>query len=235
MLVCPIWPSLNVSECHRCRRHNLYDVKILVVLGITVAVMAGLGIAAYFLLRRMFDRAADRVADHIGRVLAELAGRAMKGQAGRRGPVARTPPIGRLSHLGAYAASEGLSEDAARREFSESIERLARLMDAAIRLPLIGPIGLDAVLGLFPVAGDVVSGIVSVLLIAKSLKYGVPHDVIARMLGNVLFDFVLGAVPIAGDVADMWFRANLRNVAILREYLDQQAENTIEVTATRVS
>ncbi len=102
-----------------------------------------------------------------------------------------------------------MSEDAARQEFVESIERIALLMDGAVRLPVIGPVGLDAVLGLFPVAGDFVSGAISVFLIGKSLKYGVPHDVIARMLANVLFDVVVGAVPVAGDLADMWFRANI--------------------------
>jgi hypothetical protein len=108
-------------------------------------------------------------------------------------------------------------------------------MDGAIRIPVIGPVGLDALLGLFPVAGDATSAIVSVLLIGRSIKYGVPREIIARMLGNVVFDFLIGAVPVAGDVADMWFRANLRNVALLREYLAEQSGNTIEVTATRVS
>jgi Domain of unknown function (DUF4112) len=128
-----------------------------------------------------------------------------------------------------------MSEDAARLEFAESIERLARIMDGAIKIPVIGPVGLDALLGLFPVAGDATSAIVSVLVIGRSIKYGVPPEIIARMLGNVLFDFLIGALPVAGDLADMWFRANLRNVALLREYLAEQSSNTIEVTATRVS
>jgi uncharacterized protein DUF4112 len=95
--------------------------------------------------------------------------------------------------------------------------------------------GLDAVLGLFPVAGDVLSAGIAVALIGRSLKYGVPHELIGRMLGNVLLDLILGSVPVAGDVADMWFRANLRNVALLREYLDEQARDTLDSTATRVS
>jgi hypothetical protein len=55
------------------------------------------------------------------------------------------------------------------------------------------------------------------------------------MLANVLFDVIVGAVPIAGDVADMWFRANTRNVAILRDYLESEANDIIDVTAQRVS
>ena len=47
-----------------------------------------------------------------------------------------------------------------------------------------------------------------------------------RMLANVLFDVIVGAVPVAGDLADMWFRANMRNVAILREYLELRGART---------
>ena len=210
-------------------------MEILGVIAVGILVVAGLGVAGYFILRRLFERVADRVADQIGATLGDLAGRAVRPSAARRGGPGPRAGGSRLTHLGAYARAEGLSEDAARREFVESIERIARLMDGAVRLPIIGPVGLDAVLGLFPVAGDVVSGGISVLLIAKSLKYGVPHDVIARMLANVLFDVIVGAVPIAGDVADMWFRANTRNVAILREYLDSEANDIIDVTAEQVS
>jgi hypothetical protein len=205
-------------------------------LAVALVVLAAFGVAGYFVLRRLFERSAHRVADEIGRVLADVSGRAATARGGRRAPAASASTTGgRFTNLGAYAASHGMSEDAARQEFAESIERLARVMDGAIKVPVIGPVGLDALLGLFPVAGDVTSAIVSVLLIGRSIKYGVPPEIIARMLGNVLFDFLIGALPVAGDLADMWFRANLRNVALLREYLAAQSSNTIDVTATRVS
>jgi hypothetical protein len=205
-------------------------------LAVALVVLAAFGVAGYFVLRRLFERSAHRVADEIGRVLADVSGRAATARDGRRAPAASASTTGgRFTNLGAYAASHGMSEDAARQEFAESIERLARIMDGAIKVPVIGPVGLDALLGLFPVAGDVTSAIVSVLLIGRSIKYGVPPEIIARMLGNVLFDFLIGALPVAGDLADMWFRANLRNVALLREYLAAQSSNTIDVTATRVS
>jgi hypothetical protein len=209
-------------------------MEFLAVLAVGVLVLTAAGIAGYFILRRLFERAADRVADHIGATLADLAGRAVGPRPRGRAPAAPSRPA-RLTHIGAYARAEGLSEDAARREFADSIERIARLMDAAVRVPVVGPIGLDAVLGLFPVAGDLISGGIAVLLIGKSLKYGVPHDVIARLLANVLFDVVIGAVPVAGDLADIWFRANTRNVAILRDYLESDASDIIDVRAERVS
>lgn len=206
------------------------------LLGLVVAliIVAVAGVAGYLVLRGLFERSAHRVADEIGRVLADVSSRTAAARPGPKPPGA--PATGsRFTNLGAYAAAHGMSEDAASQEFAESIERLARIMDGAIKIPVIGPVGLDALLGLFPVAGDATSAIVSVLLIGRSIKYGVPPEIIARMLGNVLFDFLIGALPVAGDLADMWFRANLRNVALLREYLAEQSSNTIEVTATRVS
>lgn len=200
------------------------DFVVGLVLGF--AVLAAVAIAAYVVLRRLFERASNRVADDIGRVLADLSGRAVATPAGQHAAAAARTAA-RLSHLGAYAAAGGMSEDAARREFAQSIERIARIMDSAVRIPIIGPVGLDAALGLFPVAGDTVSATVSVVLIARSLKYGIPQDIIARMLANVLLDLLLGSLPIAGDLADMWFRANERNVRLLRDFLrDPHSQGT---------
>jgi Domain of unknown function (DUF4112) len=201
----------------------------LLILGTTLLVLAAAGVAVYFVLRRLFERASARIADHIGRVLAELTGRATA-RVGRSTGSAARAASGGFTHLGAYAAAEGISEEEARRQFARSIERTARLMDAWVKLPVVGPVGLDALLGLFPVVGDTVAAAISISLIARSLKYGVPDDLIARMLGNVLFDLLLGAIPGVGDVADMWFRSNLRNLELLREYLGDEARNTIDVT-----
>jgi hypothetical protein len=207
------------------------------LLGVLVAlgVFAILAAAAFVLLRRWFERASHRAADHMGRVLAELSGRAAATPLGRRAGAATYAAATGFTNFGAYAASQGISEDQARREFADSIERIARLMDDAIEVPILGRVGLDAVLGLFPVAGDATSAAVSLMLIARSIKYGVPRDIIARMLANVLVDLLLGSVPIAGDLADIWFRANARNVALLREYLGDEARSTIDITATKVS
>jgi hypothetical protein len=102
-------------------------------------------------------------------------------------------------------------------------------MDSAIKLPIVGGVGLDALLGLVPVAGDAASAAVSISLIAKSMRYGLPREIITKMLANVLLDLLLGAIPLVGDLADMWFKANERNVALLKEYLGDEARATIEV------
>jgi hypothetical protein len=198
---------------------------------VALAIVTAVAIVGYVVLRRWFERAAHRAADEMGRVLAELSGRAAS-PAGRRAGAATARGF---TNFAAYAATAGMSEEQARREFTDSIERLARLMDGAIRIPVIGPVGLDALLGLFPVAGDATSALVSVMIIARSVKYGLPRELIARMLANVLLDVLIGAIPVAGDLADIWFRANLRNIALLREYLGEESRNTIDITATRVS
>lgn len=202
---------------------------------VAIAIVALVGVVGYVVLRRWFERASHQAADQMGRILDELSGRAAATPLGRQAGSATRAAASGFSNFGAYAASRGMSEDAARREFADSIERIARLMDSAVNIPVIGPVGLDALLGLFPVAGDATSAAVSVMLIARSIKYGVPREIIARMLGNVLLDLLMGSIPVAGDLADMWFRANMRNVRILREFLNDDPRNTIEITATRVS
>lgn len=213
----------------------MYVEQFLIGVLVTFAVVAAVAVGGYWWLRRWFERASHRAANQMGDILAELSGRAAATPAGRYAGAATYAAASGFTNFKAYAASQGMSEDAARREFADSIERIARIMDSAVKIPIIGPVGLDAVLGLFPVAGDATSAAVSVMLIARSMKYGVPREIIARMLANVMFDFLIGSIPVAGDLADMWFRANARNVELLREYLARDARDTIDVTATRVS
>ena len=167
--------------------------------------------------------AADGIARHTAQALDQLARAATSTRAGQTAAaaVAASFATGRLTHLGAYAAAEHIPEEVAREQFAQSIERVARRMDSAVKLPIIGGVGLDALLGLFPFAGDAVSTAVSLSLVAKSIRYGLPRELITKMLANILVDFLMGAVPFVGDLADMWFKANMRNVALLREYLEQ--------------
>ncbi|MGE3819607.1 MAG: DUF4112 domain-containing protein [Isosphaeraceae bacterium] len=101
----------------------------------------------------------------------------------------------------------------------EGLESLAWLMDKAIPIPGTRfRVGIDAILGLLPVGGDVLAGIVQVGIVALALyRYKVPKAVAARMGANVLLDLTLGAIPILGDVFDAFFKANTRNLALLRE------------------
>ena len=95
-------------------------------------------------------------------------------------------------------------------------------MDSAVKLPIVGRIGLDAVLDLIPVVGNFAGAAVSLTLIARTLQYGPPASLISRMLSNVLVDVILGAIPMVGPLADIWFRANDRNASLMREFLDSR-------------
>ncbi len=204
------------------------DVEALIASLVTaLAALAGVSVAGYFILRRVFIHTADRMSHHIGRALSQATEAAMTGPAGRLTASAAHVVSGHLTHLGAYAAAEGMTEEAARAQFARSIERVSRVMDSAIKLPIIGGVGLDALMGLVPVAGDAASAMVSVSLIARSVRYGIPREIITKMLANVVVDLLLGAVPLVGDLADIWFKANERNVALLKEYLGDEARDLV--------
>lgn len=106
-----------------------------------------------------------------------------------------------------------------------NLERIAWLMDRAIVIPGTNiRVGLDALIGLLPVGGDVMTGLVQVGLVLYALAhYRVPKAVAARMISNVLLDIGIGSVPLVGDVFDVFFKANTRNLNLLREVQQHQA------------
>ena len=79
--------------------------------------------------------------------------------------------------------------------------------------------GLDAIIGLVPVVGDLVSQAVSSYIIWEARKLGVSRLTIARMIGNSLIDTIVGSIPLAGDTFDIFFRANIKNLALLKAHL----------------
>jgi hypothetical protein len=102
------------------------------------------------------------------------------------------------------------------------LERLAVVLDSAIVIPGTRfRFGADAILGLFPGGGDVVGAALAGYVIVEAARLGVPGAALARMIGNVIVDTVLGAVPVAGDLFDAYWKANLRNIAILREHVNR--------------
>ncbi|RPI43580.1 MAG: DUF4112 domain-containing protein [Hyphomicrobiaceae bacterium] len=103
------------------------------------------------------------------------------------------------------------------------VEALARLMDGAFVLPGTNlRFGLEAIVGLLPVAGDMIAGLVSTYLIWEARQLGAPRWLVARMLANTLLDTTIGAIPVLGDAFDVVFRANLKNMTLLRRHLDKK-------------
>jgi hypothetical protein len=103
------------------------------------------------------------------------------------------------------------------------LEAVGRLMDGAFVLPGTNiRLGLDAIIGLVPVAGDVISGVVSSYLIWEARQLGVPRWLIARMMANTFLDTTIGAIPVVGDAFDLLFRANMKNMALLRRHMEKR-------------
>jgi hypothetical protein len=109
-----------------------------------------------------------------------------------------------------------------RRARLERLEWMASLLDSAIVLPGGFSIGLDAVAGLVPGVGDAVTTMISLWMVKEAHELGVPKHVIARMVGNVAIDAVVGAVPVVGDAFDIVWRANKRNMKLLRDHFARE-------------
>jgi hypothetical protein len=167
---------------------------LLTALGI-LAIVAAIALVGYFVLRWALTRAADRVADQLARGMLRAGNRVPA--FGRGGPDAPVIDPRQLAHL----------------------ERLSKLLDNAVNLPIVGGIGLDALLGLVPVAGDVTSAAIGIDLIVRAVRLGAPRAIVAQMVANVCVDLALGALPVVGDIGDVFFRANQKNMLLLRDHL----------------
>lgn len=103
------------------------------------------------------------------------------------------------------------------------LEQFARLTDSRFRIPLTRiRFGIGPLIGLVPVVGDLAGLLMSLYLIQQARQVGAPGSLQLRMLGNGLLDAVGGMLPFAGDAFDVLFRANDRNVSLLREHLEER-------------
>lgn len=116
------------------------------------------------------------------------------------------------------------------------LEAVEALMERSIRLPFLKkPVGLDAMLGLLPVVGDVASGLVASYFIWEAKNLGMSKWQLARMAMNVGVDTAIGAIPLVGDLFDFVFKSNTKNLRIVRKHLDRHhpASAVIEGVARR--
>lgn len=119
----------------------------------------------------------------------------------------------------------------------QRLEQLAHLMDSAFLIPGINRrVGIDAVIGLVPVLGDIAGIAISSYIVYEAKRLGAPRWLVMRMVGNVALDGAVGAVPLAGDLLDAAFKANRRNVRLLRKHLERKGKlrpNEIDGTVIR--
>jgi hypothetical protein len=104
----------------------------------------------------------------------------------------------------------------------QRIEAMERILERSFVIPGINrPVGLDAIAGLIPVLGDVLTAAMGAYLVWEAHNLGLPKWKLWRMAGNVAFDSAVGAIPVAGDLFDFVFRSNTRNLKIVRRHLDK--------------
>ena len=162
-----------------------------------------LGLVAYIVLKWLAVRIATRVAAEAeARVAAALA------HGIRRAGGPKTPIV--------------IDEALQRRNLAQ-IDRIAKIMDGLIPMPVIGRIGLDAVIGLVPVLGDAVGMAAASLLIVRAAQLGAPPELLGRLVSMQCLDLIFGAVPVLGDLVDAGYRANQRSADLVHEWFDSSS------------
>jgi hypothetical protein len=113
-------------------------------------------------------------------------------------------------------------DDTRRDSAVRRLDSLSYMMDNSIPLPGTNRrFGLDAVIGLVPGFGDAAGSLMSAYIVVQAARLGAPASSLVRMVLNVGTEAVVGAIPFAGDLFDAWFKANARNVRLLRKELDR--------------
>lgn len=108
------------------------------------------------------------------------------------------------------------------RDYPELAE-LAQLLDS--KWGILGfRFGIDAIAGLLPVVGDAATGLISAYIVYKAHRLGAPSDLLGKMAANAVLDVAIGSIPVAGTVFDVFFKANNRNIKLLREHLKAAGE-----------
>ncbi|WP_265517817.1 DUF4112 domain-containing protein [Nitratireductor luteus] len=106
----------------------------------------------------------------------------------------------------------------------ENLDRLATLLDTRWGIPGTPfSFGIDGVASLLPVVGDGATALISAYIVYRAARLGAPRGLLLHMTANVGLDFAVGSVPVMGTVFDVFFKANKRNVSLLRQHLESEA------------
>lgn len=131
-----------------------------------------------------------------------------------------TKPAARPRRLESLEADLPLGSDP--RSVRRRVEALERVLEGLVEIPVLRrKVGLDAMVGLVPVAGDLVTAAMGLYLVWEARNLGMSRWQLWRMVANVGIDTAVGAVPLAGDLFDLLFRSNTRNLRIIRRHLDR--------------
>jgi branched-subunit amino acid ABC-type transport system permease component len=111
-------------------------------------------------------------------------------------------------------------------EYRQALARLdkySRMTDSQFRIPLTRiRFGVDPILGLIPVIGDFIGLLLSIPVLMEASRVGAPAELRRRMIRNMVIEAVIGVIPILGDAFDVYWKANTRNTAWLRQWINTQ-------------
>ena len=104
----------------------------------------------------------------------------------------------------------------------QRIELIELILERSLTIPGTNiRVGMDAIVGLVPVIGDVITAAMGAYIVWEAHNLGLPKWKLARMAGNIALDTAIGAVPIAGDAFDLLFKSNSRNLRIVKRHMDK--------------
>jgi hypothetical protein len=110
------------------------------------------------------------------------------------------------------------------------VEALEKVLERLFVIPgTKQTVGLDVILDLIPVAGDIVAAALGAYIVWEARNLGMSRWTIARMAGNVGFDWLLGLIPWVGAIPDFFFRSNSRNLKMIKRHLDKHHASTATV------
>ncbi len=102
------------------------------------------------------------------------------------------------------------------------VTMMEKLLERSFVIPGVNfPVGLDALIGLVPVLGDIVTTAMGAYIVWEARNLGMSRWKLARMGLNVLFDTAIGVIPVVGDAADLLFRSNTKNLKIILKHIDK--------------
>ncbi len=110
-------------------------------------------------------------------------------------------------------------------EFSQidQLELMAQLLDSAFTIPGTKiNFGVDSLIGLIPVVGDTISLAISAFIMSHAKKINLPKHKVWHMRFNVFMDWLIGMIPLIGDIFDVGWKANKRNVKIMRDHVEKE-------------
>lgn len=116
--------------------------------------------------------------------------------------------------------AEAMATDIETAKLLKRAETITRIFDTAFTLPgTRRTFGLDPLMGLIPVLGDFIPAVISLNLVWTAHRLGLSRSVLTKMVANILLETAVGTIPVAGDLFDFAFKANVRNLRLLRQEL----------------